>query len=109
MDVFLRVLKEIGIALVLLLVVLAVVAFAFYDKVPFGVVVPDSVSYTSIEQSDYVVSGNLENVTADTKVYNSTSSDLQLMETEKIVVPGSAHPFQNVSSETDLPFEKVAE
>lgn len=107
MKVFLRILKELGIALVLLLMVLAVIVFTFYDKVPFGVEVPDAISYTSVDKADYVVSGNLENATADTKVYFSTSGDLQNMETEKIVIPGSAHPFKNVSSESDLPSERV--
>ena len=40
MQIFLRILKEIGIGLVFLLLILGLLALAFYEKVPFRVCAP---------------------------------------------------------------------
>ena len=108
MPIFLKVLKELGIALLFLLLILGVIAFVFYVKVPLGKVIPESVEYTKIDQSQFAVSGEgIEDKKAATQTFETSASQLEEYLTEKIVNPGRFEPFSPVTSEPDIPSERV--
>ncbi|MBR4111259.1 MAG: hypothetical protein IKK43_06220 [Clostridia bacterium] len=107
MQIFMRILKELGIALLFLLLILGALAFAFYDKVPFGKKVPDSVKYTRINKDDYNVRGNVEDQASATQTFETSSSQLESYLTEKIVSPGRFDPFNPIESVSDIPTETV--
>ena len=108
MPIFLRILKELGIAMLFLLLILGVIAFVFYDKVPLGKVIPESVKYTKIDQAQYSVNGEgVEDKAAATQTYETSPSQLEEYLTEKIVNPGRFEPFSPVTSEPDIPSERV--
>lgn len=108
MPIFLRILKELGIALLFLLLILGVIAFVFYDKVPLGKVIPDSVKYTKIDQTQFKVTGEgIEDKKAATQTYETSASHLEEYLTEKIVNPGRFEPFSPITSEPDIPSERV--
>lgn len=108
MQIFMRILKELGIALLFLLLILGVLAFAFYDKVPFGTKVPEPIDYANINKEDYSVRGNLEDQANATQTYETSSSQLESYLTEKIVSPGRFDPFNQIQSVSDIPSETVA-
>lgn len=107
MQVFKRILKELGIAILFLLLILGVLAFAFYDKVPFGREVPDSIDYTNIDKSKYDVRGDVEDRASATQTYQTSVGQLESYLTEKIVSPGRFEPFAPVDSVSDVPNERV--
>lgn len=107
MQVFKRILKELGIAILFLLLILGVLAFAFYDKVPFSREVPDSIDYTNIEKSKYDVRGDVEEQKNATQTYQTSVGQLESYLTEKIVSPGRFEPFAPVNSVSDIPNERV--
>ena len=107
MQIFMRILKELGIALLFLLLILGVLAFAFYDKVPFGTKVPEPIDYANINRDDYNVRGNVENQANATQTYETSTSQLEEYLTEKIVSPGRFDPFNPIESVSDVPTEIV--
>ena len=107
MQIFMRILKELGIALLFLLLILGVLAFAFYDKVPFGTKVPEPIDYANINRDDYNVRGNVEDQANATQTYETSTSQLEEYLTEKIVSPGRFDPFNPIESVSDVPTEIV--
>lgn len=107
MQIFMRILKELGIALLFLLLILAVLAFAFYDKVPFGKQIPESIKYTNINKDDYKPKGDVEDKANATQTYETSTSQLESYLTEKIVSPGRFDPFNPINSVSDVPTEKI--
>lgn len=110
MQVFLRILKELGIAIIFILLIVAILAFAFRDKVPFGTEVPEAVSYSAISKKDFIVADSaVENAKSPDQIYKASVKQLEEYITEKIVSPGRIAPFGSTSGEADLPSEKVAD
>lgn len=107
MQIFKRILKELGIALLFLLLILAVLAFVFYDKVPFAKQVPEPVDYANINRDDYKARGDLEEQANATQVFETSSSQLEEYLTEKIVSPGRFDPFNPINSVSDIPSDIV--
>lgn len=107
MEIFKKVLKEIGIAFILILVIAGVAIFAFYDKIPFARQIPESVKYSAIDRNDYSVSGDVENIKNDTETYMSSSKELRYYELIKLVLPGRIYPFGSINAGTDIPTEYV--
>ncbi|MBO5179646.1 MAG: hypothetical protein J6B87_04805 [Clostridia bacterium] len=108
MQIFMRILKELGIALLFLLLILGILAFAFYDKVPYGTKVPDPIDYASINKDEYNIRGDLEDQANATQTYETSTSQLEEYLTEKIVSPGRFDPFNPINSVSDVPSEKVS-
>jgi hypothetical protein len=102
-----KLLKEIGISLLLLVVLSAVIILAFYDKIPFRKEIPEPITYKNIDLSQYGVRGDVENETAATKRYESNNSEFELFETELRYLPGKINPFSEITATTDLPTEVV--
>lgn len=107
MQIFLRILKELGIAIIFILLILAILAFAFRDKVPYGTEVPKSVEYVNIDKKDYDVRGDVENKENPTQTYQTSIEQLEEYLTEKIVSPGRFAPFDPIASVPDVPSEIV--
>jgi hypothetical protein len=102
-----KLLKEIGISLLLLVVLSAVIILAFYDKIPFRKEIPDTISYKNIDLSQYGVRGDVENETAATKRYEASNSEFEVFEIESRYLPGKINPFSEITATTDLPTEVV--
>lgn len=107
MEIFKKVLKEIGIAFILILVIAGVAVIAFYKQIPFAKQIPESINYTSIDKTKYDVRGDVENVKNDTETYMSSAKELRYYELIKLVLPGRVYPFGSINSGTDLPSEYV--
>ncbi len=108
MEIFKKVLKEVGIALILILVIASVAVIAFYKQIPFAKQIPESINYTSIDKSEYEVRGDVEDTRNDTETYMSSAKELRYYELVKLVLPGRIYPFGSINSGTDLPSESVS-
>ena len=107
MEIFKKVLKEIGIAILLCLIVAGISAILFYDKIPFAKQIPESINYTNIDKNDYNVRGDVEDIANATETFVSKSSELRYYELIKYVLPGRHRPFGSINSGTDIPSEYV--
>ncbi len=108
MEIFKRVLKEIGISCILILVIGAVIVVAFYNKIPFSKQIPESIHYSKINRNEYSVRGDVENTTSETETFMSSAQELRYYELIKLVLPGKINPFSSIGGETDIPTEKVS-
>lgn len=109
MQIFLRILKELGIAIIFILLIVAILAFAFKDKVPFGTEVPEAVKYTVVDRDDFKVGdAGVEDKKNPDQVYQTSAKQLEEYITEKIVSPGRIAPFDSIESVPDVPSEIVS-
>ncbi len=110
MRYFLRILKEIGIAIILLGIRFAFGMFLFRHQIPFlSSDIPNSVEYERINMADYDIKGDIEDETDPTKTYTASNNSLRSMEREYLIMTGSANPFtSNGTGERDLPSEIVS-
>ena len=109
MEIFIRILKEIGIAILLGLVVAGVAALLFYDKIPYSKQIPESINYVNIDKNEYSVRGDVENKANATETYMSKASELRYYELIKYVLPGRHRPFGSITGSSDLPSEYVGQ
>ena len=108
MQVFLRILKETGIAIVVLMLVALVVWFLFKEQLPFlGQDIPDPVEYTEINKSDFDIKGDIESETNPTLTYEATNEQLNGLITDRIISTGLPNPFNSNNAEADVPSERV--
>lgn len=108
MDVFLRILKEIGIAIGALVLVSLVVWLLFRNHLPFlGQAVPAPIEYTEINKSDFDIEGNIEAETNPTQTYEATDKQLDGLESGRYVSTGGPNPFTSNNGESDVPSEMV--
>ena len=109
MRVFLNILKEIGIAILLGLLVAGVAALLFYNRIPFSKQIPESINYVNIDKNDYNVRGDVEDMANATETYVSKVSELRYYELIKYILPGRHRPFGSINGVTDLPTEYVGQ
>lgn len=108
MQVFLRILKETGIAIVVLILVSLVVWLLFKDKLPFlGQDIPKPIEYAGIKKSDFDIEGNIESETNPTQTYEATNEQLNGYNTDRIISTGLPNPFNSNNTEADVPTERV--
>jgi hypothetical protein len=109
MQIFLRILKEIGIAILLLGILFAVGMLLFKNQIPFlSSDIPNPVSYDGINMADYDIKGDLEDETDPTRTYTASNNSLRNMEREYLIMTGSANPFTSQGkAEQDIPSEYV--
>ena len=109
MQVFLRILKEIGIAIVILGLLLLIGFFLFRNHMPFlNSDIPNPVEYNGINKSDFDIEGDLEEQKDPTKRYEATTGSLRTLEEERKVHTGAPNPFVSSNSESDIPSERVS-
>ena len=81
MQIILRILKEVGIAIVLLGLLLLIGYFLFKNQVPFlNSDIPNAVEYKGIDYAEYNIEGDLENQKDPTKRYETTTNNLRVIE-----------------------------
>lgn len=109
MQIFLRILKETGIAIVFLIIITAVVWLLFKGHVPFlGEKVPDPVDYAEINKADFDIEGDIESETNPTLIYEATTANLQQYQDDRLVSTGTINPFtMSDSTGSDVPSERV--
>lgn len=109
-KIFLNVLKEIGIALGILVVLVAAVVVAFKDQLPYDEEIRQGEEYVKANiKGEYSVSSSdrISEVTAVTVTHEADSNQIIDAENEVRVQTGKYTPFGTISSASDLPTEKV--
>lgn len=108
MQIFLRILKETGIAIIVLALVSLVVWLLFQKQLPFlGQDIPDAVEYAEINVEDYNTVGDIEDETNPTQVYEATNEQLTGYETDRYISTGLINPFSSNTATPDVPSERV--
>lgn len=108
-DIFLKVLKEIGIGLVVLIVLAAVTVFAFSRQLPFDEKVPTGEKYVEADMDDYSVSSTdrISEINQITITHETNQGQIISAENEVRIQTGKYTPFGTIDNTTDLPSEKV--
>lgn len=108
MDIFLRILKETGIAIIVLVLVALVVWFLFHKQLPFlGQDIPEAVEYAEISKADFDIEGDIESETNPTQTYEATNEQLNGYLKDRYLTTGLPNPFSSNHAETDVPSERV--
>ena len=109
MQIFLRILKETGIAIIVLMLVALVMWLLFNKHLPFlGQDIPDAIEYVEIKESDFSTVGiGIENEQNPTQVFEATNEQLNGLITDRYISTGLPNPFNSSSSEPDVPSERV--
>lgn len=110
MQIFLRILKEVGIAIVILILLLVGGFMLFRSQIPFlSSDIPAPVKYAGIDAADFQIVGSYEDETDDTKAYQATNTNLRGLESERKIQTGAPNPFvvTSVEEESDMPTETV--
>lgn len=90
----LKVIKEIGIVVGFLIGIIALGGFAFWNKFPVAVEIPEPEVYVKINKGDYsVATGGIENAQNATVIYQSTSVDLERYDDELRYSTGRTEPL----------------
>lgn len=103
----LLILKEIGIILVIIILVVAGGYFAFKDYIPYNLSVPEAAQYAQLVRSNYKVVGDIQDAQDATETFSTSPTELEIYQTEVRYVPGTVNPFENNAGENDLPSETV--
>ncbi len=109
MKILLNILKEIGIALVMIVILAAVAFIAFKDKIPYNKDIPKGDKYVQADSKEYSAASNnrLENIKQITVTHETEPVQITNAENEVRVQTGKATPFGDIDSESDLPTERV--
>ena len=109
MKILLNILKEIGIAIVIIVILAAVVFVAFKDKIPYGMEIPKGDKYVQADSKEYSAASNnrLENVKQITVTHETEPIQITNAENDVRMQTGKATPFGDIDSNSDLPTEKV--
>ena len=109
MKILLNILKEIGIAIVIIVILAAVVFVAFKDKIPYGMEIPKGDKYVQADSKEYSAASNnrLENIKQITVTHETEPIQITNAENYVRIQTGKATPFGDISSNSDLPTEKV--
>lgn len=109
MKILLNILKEIGIAIVIIVVLAAVAFVAFKDRIPYGKVIPEGDKYVQADSKEYSAASNnrLENVKQITVTHETEPIQITNAENDVRMQTGKATPFGDIDSNSDLPTEKV--
>ncbi len=110
MNKAVKVLKEIGIALLLLLGVILIVGIVFIDKIPIAVKVPEPEVYVLVDRDEYLVAyDGIENAQSATVIYESTSSDLTSYGDDIRYISGRTEPLSSSTPGTsDIPTDVIS-
>ena len=108
-KIFLGILREIGIALIILVVLAAVTVFAFKDQLPYDEQVPEGDEYVKANMKTYSVSSTdrLSEINQVTITHETNQGQIISAENEVRVQTGRYTPFGTISGTTDLPSERV--
>lgn len=107
----LKVLKEIGIALLLIIGVLVVAVIVFMDKIPIAVEVPEPEVYVTVDRDEFLVANDgIENAQSATVIYQSTDVELENYGSELRYISGRTEPLTNSEPSTsDIPTDIIGQ
>ena len=107
----LKVLKEIGIALLLIVGVVIVAAIVFIDKIPIAIEIPEPEVYVTVDRDEFLVANDgIENAQSATVIYESTSTDLENYGSDLRYISGRTEPLTNSDSSTaDIPTDIIGQ
>ncbi len=100
--------KEVAIILTIIVVVVFGGLFAFKNYIPYNMEIPDAEKYVQLVKSNYQVVGDIQDAQDATETFSTSSSELEIYQTEVRYVPGTVNPFKNGGGENDLPSELVS-
>lgn len=103
----LAILKEIAIVIVVIVVVSFGGLFLFKNYMPYNLEVPKAGQYVKLERENYKVVGDIQDAQDATETFSTSSSELEIYQTEIRYVPGTINPFSSNDGENDLPSEVV--
>lgn len=105
----LKILKEVAIALGLIVAVIAVAAVVFIDKIPIAIEIPEAEVYASIDKSEFIVSTDgIENAQSATVIYQSTSIELENYGSDLRYISGRTEPLTSSEpSKSDIPTDII--
>ena len=108
-KIILNILKEIGIAIGILVILAAVVVVTFKDQLPYDEEIRQGDEYVQANLKEYSVSSSdrLLDVKAITITHEADSSQIVEAENEVRVQTGKYTPFGNIDGNSDLPTETV--
>ena len=108
-KVLIRIFKELGIFIVMLVILVAVTIAAFYKQVPYSKEIPVGEKYVNIDKNEYSVSSTdrLQNITAITITHEANNNQIVAAENDVRIETGKATPFGSIYGSTDLPSERV--
>lgn len=96
MSKALKVLKEIGLVLILIAGIAIGALFLFVDKIPIAVDIPEPEVYVLVNRGEFSVATNgIEDAQNETVIYQSTSADLDLYTDELRYTTGKTEPLTN--------------
>jgi hypothetical protein len=109
MKKFLKILKEVGIALAAFLCVIGALAYLFIIKIPIADEIPQVAHMNLPPETDFAVAtGGIENAQNETVVYQSTTTDLENYGSELRYISGKTEPLSNSSTSTsDIPTDVI--
>ena len=96
MKILLNILKEIGIAIVIIVILAAVVFVAFKDKIPYGMEIPKGDKYVQADSKEYSAASNnrLENIKQITVTHETEPIQITNAENDVRMQTGKATPFE---------------
>ncbi len=108
-DVLLKILKEIGIAVIILVVLAGVTVLAFKDQLPYDEVIREGDAYEKADLKNYSVSSSdrISEVEAITVTHEANGNQIIQAENDVRIQTGKETPFGTIGNNTDLPSEKV--
>ncbi|MBQ9314762.1 MAG: hypothetical protein IJ220_07225 [Clostridia bacterium] len=108
-KVFLGILREIGIALIIIVVFAAVTVFAFKDQLPYDEKVPQGEEYVKANMKTYSVSSTdrISEISAVTVTHEANAGQIIDAENKVRIQTGKYTPFGTIDSTTDIPTERV--
>lgn len=108
-DIFLKILKEVGIGFAILIVLAAITVFAFSSQLPFDEKIPTGEKYVEADMDDYSVSSTdrISEINQITITHETNQGQIISAENEVRIQTGKYTPFGTIDNTTDLPSEKV--
>lgn len=108
-NVIIIILKEIGIAIAILIILSAVTVIAFKDQLPYDEKVPKGEEYATVDRKAYSVSSTdrISEIDQITVTHETNQGQIISAENEIRIQTGKYTPFGTIDNITDLPSEKV--
>ena len=108
-NIFLAIIREIGIAILILAVLAAVIVLAFKDQLPYDDVIPVGEKYVRADKKTYSVSSTdrISEIDAIKITHEANAGQIIEAENQIRIQTGKYTPFGTIDGSSDLPSERV--
>lgn len=108
-KVLLTILKEIGIALLILVILCAAIVLAFREQLPFDEEIREAEEYQKVNLAEYSISSSdrTSGIEAITITHEANSNQITEAESIDRIQTGKYTPFGSIDGTSDLPTEKI--